>query len=113
MISVVGAYVVRTSSLNDQIETEYVTYCRERWLVSLTIAISNKNEFASDNIRLIKILENISTIIQFATLLAEYRFFLELTIYGVYLLEMALKDGIVVLYVTFQAFRRLTANVPL
>ena len=31
-------------------------------------------------------------------MLAEFRFFLELTIYGVYLLEMALKDGIVALY---------------
>ena len=36
--------------------------------------------------------------IQFATLLAEFRFFLERTISGVYLLEMALKDGIVALY---------------
>ena len=41
-----------------QIETEYVKYYRERQLVIFTIAISNKNEFTSDNIRLIKILEN-------------------------------------------------------
>ena len=34
----------------------------------------------------------------FATLLAEFRFFLELTIYCVYLLEMVLKNGIMVLY---------------
>ena len=40
----------------------------------------------------------ISTIIQSATLLAEFIFFLDLTIYCVYLLEMALKDGIVALY---------------
>ena len=40
----------------------------------------------------------ISVIIQFATLLAEFIFILELTIYGVYLLEMALKDGIMALY---------------
>ena len=39
----------------------------------------------------------ISTLIQFSTLLAEFIFFLELTIYGVYLLEMAFKDGIVAL----------------
>ena len=40
----------------------------------------------------------ISAIIQSATLLAEFRFFLELTVDGVYLLEIALKDGIVALY---------------
>ena len=38
---------------------------------------------------------SISTIIQFASLLAEFRFFLELTIYGMYLLVTALTDGIV------------------
>ena len=40
----------------------------------------------------------ISTVIRFATLLAEFRFFVERTISGVDLLEMALKDGIVALY---------------
>ena len=39
----------------------------------------------------------ISTIIQFATLFAEFRSFLERTISGVDVLEMALKDGIVAL----------------
>ena len=49
--------------------------------------------FASDNIRLIEILENIYY--NPVCHLAEYRFFPELTIYGV---PSALKDGIVSLY---------------
>ena len=40
----------------------------------------------------------ISIIIQFATILAEFIFFLKLTIYGMYILEMALNDGIVAVY---------------
>ena len=51
-------------------------------------------EFASDNIKYLRI----STIIQFATLLEEFRFLLGTTISGVDLLDMALKDGIVALY---------------
>ena len=52
-----------------------------------------------------------STIIQFTTLLAEFRFFPELTIYGEYLLEVALKKALshtIHTTVTIQAFRRLT-----
>ena len=65
----------------------------------------------------------ISTIFQFTTLLAEFRFYPELIIYGVYLLEVALKKvspHTIHTTVKFQAFRRLTiitcvqlANVPL
>ena len=60
----------------------------------MAIAISNKNEFGSDNVKLIKILENIL----FTTLLEEFKFLLGRTICGVDLLEMALKDGIAALY---------------
>ena len=58
-------------------------------------------------------------LVQSATLLAEFIFFSELTIYCVFLLEKALKDSIVAPYpVIFQALRRLTitcvqlAHVP-
>ena len=58
-----------------------------------------------------KNIENIYYKIPFATLLAEFRFFLERTISGVDLLDMALKDDIVALYPYHShlpGFRRLT-----
>ena len=64
----------------------------------------------------------IYTIIQFTTLLAEFRFYPELIIYGVYFLEVALKKVLPhTIHTTFifLAFRRHTitcvqlANVPL
>ena len=66
--------VVRTS-------TSMTSYCRiERKyvkieqieIVSWAIAISNKNEFSSDNIRLINKDKRISIIIRFATLLTNF-----------------------------------------
>ena len=87
-----------------QIETEYVTLQRDSdlWQSSFLIKM-----LASDNIRLIRI----STIIQFATLLEEFRFLLEGTISGVDLLEMELKYGILALYPYHShltGFRRVT-----